>query len=88
MTKVNAAVHVLNRMLELGRPSYVHILWSQTGLGHYLHLSDPCTTLTLVATRQSVLALSMRTPTGAVCDIIKETTWQMSQTIRRPPAVG
>jgi hypothetical protein len=25
-TEVKVAVHVLNRMLELGRPSYVHIV--------------------------------------------------------------
>jgi hypothetical protein len=30
-TEVNVAVHVLNRMLELGRPSYVRIARSQTG---------------------------------------------------------
>jgi hypothetical protein len=26
VTEVNVAVHVLNRMLELGRPSYVRIV--------------------------------------------------------------
>ena len=33
VTKVNVAVHVLNRMLELGRPSYVRIVLPQTGIG-------------------------------------------------------
>ena len=31
-TEVGIAVHALNRMLDLGRPSYVRIVWSWTGL--------------------------------------------------------
>jgi hypothetical protein len=32
-TEVDVVVHALNRMLELGRPSYVRIAWSRTGVG-------------------------------------------------------
>ena len=32
-TEVAAAAHALNRMLELGRPSYVRIAWSRTRMG-------------------------------------------------------
>jgi hypothetical protein len=33
VAEVSVAVDVLNRMLELGRPSYVRIVGPQTGIG-------------------------------------------------------
>ena len=46
VTAVDIAVHVLNRMLELGRPNYVRITLAPNGDGgHCVHSPDPCTTL-------------------------------------------
>jgi hypothetical protein len=38
-------VGVLNRMLELGSPNYVHIFDPKTGMYRCVHTSDLCTTL-------------------------------------------
>jgi hypothetical protein len=33
VTEVDLAVHALIRMLELGRPNYVRVVWPQAGIG-------------------------------------------------------
>ena len=43
-TEMDVAVQVLNRMLELGRPTYVPSPEPRQGWGNCARIPDPCTT--------------------------------------------